>query len=190
MSIARRHISRLALAGIVVLGLTASAPIAAAQDEPAFIPYCFNGATFDVESGQDMLLACGWSATTRGLLVSFLNADVKSYALVDSSGNVVWTLDAAQDDAYWGDLTKIPAADAGVECAQNDVWVVNWHFMLPALPDGTYTLTTTEAFRHPVNDGYHTCSSEGERFPPPSLSSAGPRPTSVVTIVVGGPAPD
>ena len=62
--------------------------------------------------------------------------------------------------------------------------------MLPALPDGTYTLTTTESFRHPVNDGYHTCSSEGERFPPPSLSSAGPRPTSVVTIVVGGPVPD
>jgi hypothetical protein len=63
--------------------------------------------------------------------------------------------------------------------------VVTWHFTLPALPDGTYSLTTTEAFRHPVNDGYHTCSFEGERFPPPSLSSAGPRPTSVVTIVVG-----
>ena len=65
MSIARRQMARLALAGIVVLGLTAPAPIAAAQDEPVFIPYCFNGATFDVESGQDMLLACGWSATTR-----------------------------------------------------------------------------------------------------------------------------
>ena len=51
-----------------------------------FIPYCFDGATFDVESGQDM----PWLAVVghdQGTPRSFLNADVKSYALADSSGN-------------------------------------------------------------------------------------------------------
>jgi hypothetical protein len=35
---------------------------------------------------------------------------------------------------------------------------------------GVYTVTRTETYRHPVNDGFHTCWFDGEQVvPPPSL---------------------
>jgi len=60
-----------------------------------------------------------------------------------------------------------------------------WRYPLGVLDDGTYALTWSETLTHPVNDGMHTCTYQGEQIPSPSLYPAGALPTVVVTIVVG-----
>lgn len=171
-----------ALAGAFLL-LALGSSVASAQDEPAFVPYCFDGGTFEVESGQDILLGCGWGATTKGLMQSFLNSNSKTLVLTDESGAVVWSLSRSEAADYWSALTSGPDGD-GLECAGGVLYGAFWSYTLPALPDGTYTLTTSETFAHPINDGFHTCSFDGEAIPAPSKVPATSFDT-VLTIVVG-----
>lgn len=192
MTALRRRISGLALGGTLLLGMMAAAPIASAQEPefPAFVPYCFNGATFDAEAGQDLFLYCDWAATTKGLVQMFTKADLKSHTLTDASGHVVWSINPKQGASFWSSPIRFLASDAGLECKQRDLWRSRWSYTVPALPVGTYTLTTNEAYSHPVNDGYHTCSFEGQPISPtPSLYPAGPQVPSVVTIVVSAAQP-
>jgi len=174
------------LSGTLLLGLLA-APTASAADDPVFVPYCFPGAEFQAEPGQDLLVVCGWGATTRGLLQMFIKADLKTHTLTDASGNVVWSIGPKAGLAYWSSPLKGPASDQGIDCKSGNFWVADWEYTVPGLPAGTYTLTTTEVFRHPINDGYHTCTFDGEPLADtPSLYPAGTT-TTVVTIVVATP---
>ena len=180
----RRTVVRFALSGTLLLGLMAAAPVASAQGEPAFVPYCIDGSEWQAEPGQDLLVVCGWGATTRGLLQMFIANDTKSHVLTDSAGHVVWSLSPSQGAPYWGPLIKGPASDQGIECKGGTFWTSDWEYTVPGLPAGTYTLTTTEVYKHPVNDGYHTCSFEGQPISPtPSKYPAG-TVLSVETIVV------
>jgi hypothetical protein len=107
--------------------------------------------------------------------------------LTDASGHVVWSIGPKEGAAYWSSPYPGPAADQGVDCKEDTLWGSDWEFTVPGLPAGTYTLTTTEMYKHPVNDGYHTCSFEGEPISDtPSLYPAGLR-LNVVTIVVAAP---
>lgn len=174
------------LSGALLLGLVA-APTASAADDPIFVPYCLDGTEVQVEPDQDFVVVCGWGATTRGLLQMFIKADVKTHTLTDAAGNVVWSIGPKEGMAYWSRPLKGPASDQGIECKGKVFWVADWEYPLSGLPAGTYTLTTTEVYRHPINDGYHTCTFEGEPLSsPPSLYPAG-EITSVVTIVVAAP---
>jgi hypothetical protein len=180
----RRSFARLALAGALLLGLTAAAPTVSAQGDPAFTPYCIDGLEIQAEPGQDLLVVCGWGATTKGLLQMFIKADATNFVLTDASGNVVWSLGQKESAAYWGKPYSLADSDQGVDCKEDTFWAADWQYTLPGLSAGTYTLTTTDAYRHPINDGYHTCSFDGEPISPtPSLYRTGVT-TSVVTIVV------
>jgi hypothetical protein len=180
----RRKFARLALGGTLLLGMTAVAPTVSAEDDPAWTPYCLNGIEIAAEPGQDLLVACGWGATTKGLMQMYINADLKSHTLTDASGHVVWSIGPEEGAAYWDTPTKGSASDAGLDCKGGSLWGATWRYIVPGLPAGTYTLTTDEVFKFPVNDGFHTCSYEGEPVSgTPSLYREGP-PQSVVTIVV------
>ena len=54
----RRTVVRLALSGTLLLGLMAAAPVASAQGEPAFVPYCIDGSEWQADRARTSL----WSA--------------------------------------------------------------------------------------------------------------------------------
>ena len=59
----RRH-SRLAL-GAALLALATLAPMASAQDEPAFVFPCADGVEWAAEPGQPIAFFCGWGTAGR-----------------------------------------------------------------------------------------------------------------------------
>ena len=176
-----RRITTLLIA--MLLSLSVAVPAASAQ-EPTYVYWCFGDTTVTVSQTDDIILRCPWGAKTEGLLRMYLNSDVISFELKDGTGNVVWALDAEDAATYWSDPFKVKASDVGFECKPDVSWASRLTVPLGTLAVGTYTLTVNETYLHPVNDGIHTCSIDGERIPPPSLYPAGPLPTVVMTIVV------
>ena len=167
---------------VMLLALSVTVPAASAQS-PTYVYFCeFN--TVEVNHLDDIILRCPWGAKTEGQMRMFLNHDVISFELKDEAGNLVWTLDAEDAATYWTDPVKLKASDFGFDCMPDTQWLSRLLVPLGTLDAGTYTLTVNETYLHPVNDGGHTCSIDGERIPPPSLYPAGPLPTRVVTIVV------
>jgi hypothetical protein len=167
----------------MLLALSVAAPAASAQ-EPTYVYWCFGDESVTVSQNDYIVLRCPWGAKTAGLVRMFLNGDVISFELNDGTGNVVWTLDPEEAATYWTEPVKVKASDFGFECKPDVEWLSRLLVPLGTLAAGTYTLTVNETYTHPVNDGMHTCSIEGERIPPPSLYPAGPLPTVVMTIVV------
>ena len=166
----------------MLLGLSIAVP--ASAQEPTYVYWCFGDTTVTVNQTDEIVLRCPWGAKTEGQMRMFLNSDVISFELTDGIGNVVWTLDAEDAATYWSDPVKGKASDFGFVCMPDVSWVSRLTVPLGTLAAGTYTLTVDETYLHPVNDGIHTCSIDGERIPPPSLYPAGPLPTVVMTIVV------
>jgi hypothetical protein len=167
----------------MLLALSVAVPAASAQS-PTYVYWCFGDTTATVNHLDDIVLRCPWGAKTYGQMQMFLNSDVISFELKDGTGNVVWALDAEDAATYWSDPFKVKASDVGFECKPDVSWASRLTVPLGTLAAGTYTLTVNETYLHPVNDGIHTCSMDGERFPPPSLYPAGPLPTVVMTVVV------
>lgn len=167
----------------MLLALSVAAPAASAQ-EPTYVYWCFGDSMVTVGHTDDIALRCPWGAKTEGQVRMFLNGDVISFELRDGNGNAVWTLDPEDAATYWSDPFKVKASDVGFECKPDVTWASRLTIPLPTLPADTYTLIVNETYLHPVNDGIHTCSIDGERIPPPSLYPAGPLPTVVMTIVV------
>lgn len=167
----------------MLLALTVAAPAASAQ-EPAYVYWCFGDETVTVSQTDEIVLRCPWGAKTAGLVRMFLNGEVISFELKDGNGDVYWTLGAEDAAKLWTDPVRGKASDFGFECRPDVSWVSRLVIPLGTLPADTYTLTVNETYLHPVNDGIHTCSIDGEQIPPPSLYPAGPLPTVVMTIVV------
>ncbi len=172
----------IALVVAMLLALSVAAPAASAQS-PTEVDTCWSD-TVAVSQLDYIVLHCPWGAKTEGLVRMFLNGDVISFELKDETGNLVWTLGAKDAATYWSDPFKVKASDFGFECRPDVTWVSHYLVPLGTLEAGTYTLTVNETYLHPVNDGLHTCTYEGEKIPSPSLYPAGPLPTVVVTIVV------
>lgn len=166
----------------VLLALSVAVPAVSAQS-PVLVEVCWSD-TVEVSHLDDITLGCGWGAKTEGLVRMFLNGDVQSLELKDGTGHVVRALDPEDAARYWSDPFMVKASDFGFECRPDTTWASAWRYPVGTLAAGTYTLTVNETYLHPVNDGIHTCSMGGERFPPPSLYPAGPLPTVVMTIIV------
>ena len=71
------------------------------------------------------------------------------------------------------------------------VWLTLWDYFQDPLPEGTYTLESSQSFDTPVNDGFHTCYDlfidPPEKFPAPSLYTGHDNFTAIVTIEVSEP---
>ena len=66
-----RRDSRLGL-GVALLALATFAPMASAQDEPAFVFPCADGVELAAEAGQPISFFCGWGTQGGpGLMTSF-----------------------------------------------------------------------------------------------------------------------
>ena len=181
------------VAALLAMSTIVPAVSAFEPGEQAFVAPCFDigqfGGTWMAEPGQPIRFTCGWGATTKGGLLSFLTADTRSFTVQDKDGNTVLAVGPADGVPGWGLPQRGPSDDgSGVTCASPFGWSVGWnHVSEDGLPEGVYTVTWTETLRHPVNDGFHTCSFEGVRLvPAPSKAPAGSLDV-VTTLVVAPP---
>ena len=167
-----RRQSRLAL-GTALLALATLAPIASAQDEPAFVFPCLDGGEWGAEPDQPIAFGCGWGTVGGpGRMNSFLKAHRATLIVEDEAGNTVLSIGPAEFATLWGEPGSGPSGFEDVTCAPPRGQGASWSYLLEAgLPEGTYTISLVETLRHPVNDGFHTCwFDDGTRLAsPPSL---------------------
>jgi hypothetical protein len=186
MTLFRRHVPWRALAA-ALLALGTIAPIASAQDEPAFVFPCADGVEWEAAPGQPIEFFCGWGVQGGpGLIQTFLNAHQATLVVEDELGNPVLTIDPEGFATLWGEPESGPSGFEDATCAGPTGRGVAWSYLLDAgLPEGTYTVTLVESVRHPVNDGFHTCWFEdGTRVAaPPSMFRGSVE--AVGTIIVG-----
>ncbi|NIN10126.1 MAG: hypothetical protein GTN62_01455 [Gemmatimonadales bacterium] len=170
----------MALLAVALLATTMFAPGAAAQD-PVFVFVFADGATVEVDEGDEIILVYGWAAKTKGQVRMAQSAIEDSFLVEDAAGTEIVNLSVEEADEYWNPLETIATVDLGINCKKAEFWVSVWTYSLGTLPAGTYTLYSSTTFDHPVNDGYHNC----EEVDAPSLYPASEYGTAVVTIVVG-----
>ncbi len=177
-----RRIAVLVVAAL--LALSALAPAASADEEPAIVGPCVDGLTWYAEPGQPLQFRCGWGAQTYGQMRSFLTSDVRSLMVTDETGAVVLDLDPAEAAAFWWEPMRLEAEPGELTCASRWGWLMPWRYPAEGLEAGVYTITWTETYTHPVNDGMHTCWwDDGTRWEPvPSLYRG--ESNAVSTLVV------
>lgn len=182
-SIIRRGMA--AICAFLLVG--ALAPIASAQDEPAFVFPCADGVEWEAAPGQPIAFGCGWGVQGGpGLIEIFLRAHAATLIVLNEQGDPVLTIDQAGFATLWGDPESFPSGFEDVTCAGPTSRGVFWSYLLDAgLPAGTYSVTLVESVRHPVIDGFHTCrSDDGTRVSPtPSMFRGSTE--AVGTIIVG-----
>ena len=84
-----RRDARLAL-GAALLALVTLAPMASAQDEPAFVFPCADGVEWAAEPGQPISFFCGWGTQGGpGLMTTFLKAHRATLIVEDEDGHAV-----------------------------------------------------------------------------------------------------
>jgi hypothetical protein len=116
---------------------------------------------------------------------AFRTSSVLLLVLRNAAGAVVWSRGPVETEDYYLPPTWSRASDfPGWVCHPDVGWLLPWQVALGPLPAGTYTLTQTETFRHPVTDGLHQCWYEGVRLAEPPSMYRGTYDTTV-TIVVG-----
>ena len=188
MSVIGRSIGRRAAAAFCAFMLVgALAPIASAQDEPAFVFPCADGFEWEAAPDQPIQLFCGWGVSGgRGLIEMYLLAHEGTLVIEDEDGNAVLSFGAAEFATLWGDPESGPSGFDDVTCASPSGWGVGWSYLIASgLPEGTYAITWDESLSHPVTDGLQTCRFlDGTRLvePPNHLVSGGA--TAVGTIIV------
>ena len=152
------------------------APLASAQDEPAFVFPCGDGFEFTAEAGQPITFFCGWGTQGGpGLLLTFVMAHQATLIVVDDEGHTVLSIGPDEFATLWGDPESSPSGFDDVTCAGPTGRGAAWSYLLEGgLPEGVYTITLDQSLRHPVTDGFHTCwFDDGTRVvsPPDHLSS-------------------
>jgi hypothetical protein len=181
----RRSTSRLGLIA-ALLALLTFAPTASAQDEPAFVFPCADGAEWEAAPDQPISFLCGWGTVGGpGLIEMFLRAHRGTLVVEDEDGEVVLAIGPAEFASLWGDPESGPSGFEDATCAGPTGRGVAWSYLLDAgLPEGTYTVTFVESVRHPVNDGFHTCWFEdGTRVvSPPSLYTGSVEAVSTLIV--------
>ena len=153
-----RRDARLAL-GAALLALATLAPMASAQDEPAFVFPCADGVEWAAEPGQPISFFCGWGTQGGpGLMTTFLKAHRATLIVEDEDGHAVLTIGPTEFATLWGDPESFPSGFEDVTCAGPTGQSAGWSYLLEAgLPEGTYTVVLDESMRHPVTDGFQTC---------------------------------
>ena len=170
-NLARRALAAL-FACILLLTL---APLASAQDEPAFVFPCGDGFEFTAEPGQPITFFCGWGTQGGpGLLLAYVMAHQATLIVEDDEGHTVLSIGPDEFATLWGDPESFPSGFEDLTCASPTSHGAAWSYLLEAgLPEGTYTISLEESLSHPITDGSHTCwFDDGTRLAsPPSLSS-------------------
>lgn len=145
-------------------------PSTSAREPVVVFPYA-DGWTFDAHKNQDILVRWGWFAATQGLVNAYMEADHKDYTLMDAAGNVVLYISEEEAQQYFLEPFPLAPEEAGLECPMPQIWLQYWVYELGKLPAGTYTLQMRVRLDHPVNDGFHLCTEDGEPIvQPPSLT--------------------
>jgi len=184
----QQRLARRALGALFAcLLLLTLAPMASAQDEPAFVFPCADGFEFTAEPGQPITFLCGWGTQGGpGLMTTFLKAHRATLIILDEGGDQVLSIGPTEFATLWGDPEAGPSGFEDVTCAGPTGQSAGWSYLLQAgLPEGTYTVTLEESVRHPVIDGFHTCRfADGTRLTSPPSLARGPW-HAVGTIVVG-----
>ena len=185
--IGRQHLARRALGALFACLLVLTlAPVASAQDEPAFVFPCADGVEWEAEPGQPITFFCGWGTQGGpGLWLAFVKAHRATLVVEDEEGDIVLSIGPSEFATLWGDPESFPSGFDDVTCAGPTGQAAGWSYLLEAgLPEGTYTITLEESLRHPITDGFHTCwFDDGTRVsPPPALTSGAWE--AVGTIVV------
>lgn len=178
----RKLASVILLAALVAIALVAAIP--AAADEPVYI-FPFEGGPYVVGADDEISLGWYWWATTPGLVNVYIKATEVNYALIDSSGQIVWSLSAKEAEGYWAEPFPIDLSDF-FDYPMPYIYISDWQYPLGKLPPGTYTLATEFTLMHPVNDGAHVLLDPvtGERvYPTPSIYLPGTT-LGAVTIIV------
>ena len=184
----RQNLARRALGALCAcLLLLTLAPLASAQDEPAFVFPCADGVEWGAAPGQPIEFGCGWGVQGGpGLIEIFLKAHEATLIVENEQGDPVLTIDPAGIASLWGDPESGPSGFEDATCAGPTGRGVFWSYLLEAgLPEGTYSVSYAESVRHPVNDGFHTCWFEdGTRVSEPPSRFRGST-EAVGTIIVG-----
>ena len=95
--------SRLAL-GAALLALMTFAPVASAQDEPAFVFPCADGVEWTAEAGQPITFFCGWGTQGGpGLLLTYVMAHQGTLIVEDGTGHPVLSIGPDEFATLWGD---------------------------------------------------------------------------------------
>lgn len=161
---------------LAVLLLVAAVLTPSTQAQAPVIVYPYvDGATYNANTSEPIILYWGWLATTPGLVRVYLNHSEETY-LMTGPGVPPLDLDAAEAEVYWGPLVSGPPSVLGLECPMPNLWATFWEYDVGPLPQGVYTLVFTSTFNNPVNDGYHVCTFEGTNIPAapaPSLFRSG-----------------
>jgi hypothetical protein len=120
----------------------------------------------------------------KGLIQAYQTSSERTLVLRDASGAIAWSRGPAATqgdslDPLWARASDFP----GWVCHPDVGWWLPWETSIGTLPAGTYTLTQTEVFRHPVTDGFHQCWVEGVRLADPPSMYRGTIDTTVTIIV-------
>jgi len=188
VSVIGRSIGRRTVAAICAFLLVgALAPIASAQDEPAFVFPCVDGVEWEAAPDQPIAFFCGWGTVGGpGLIEMFLRAHEGTLVIEDADSNVVLAIGSSEFASLWGDPESGPSGFEDVTCAAPIGQGVAWSYLLEGgLPEGTYTVTLEESLRHPVLDGFQTCwADDGARLVEPPNHLFGGSVEAIGTIIV------
>jgi len=98
-------------------------------------------------TNDELVLATGWGACTRGLVKAYINASTYEWYL----DNLPISIAGGQDN-YWGPIEfsgSSPTCLAGPGTA----WVSHWRYSIGSLPAGTYVISLTTVTSHKIIDG-------------------------------------
>lgn len=163
---AKKHLLLLIL--LLLLATLTLTPSLSAHGEPVNILPYLDGAVYEIQTDQEAHILLGWIALNRGLIQDYLIASHESYTLVGNGETVV--ISEAETEQAYGPIIEAPPELVGFECPRPLVAGTILDYNLGHLEPGTYTLTRVATLDHPVNDGIHVCTIDGQPAAnPPSL---------------------
>lgn len=114
-------------------------------DQILVIPYYQDEITVTTE--DELILAAGWAACTRGLVNAWINASYYQWYLDDQP-----ILSAEEAFNYWG---AIEPRGPNPYCliGTGNIWGSSWRYSIGSLPVGTYEISLIYGTNHKILDG-------------------------------------
>lgn len=100
-----------------------------------------------VYTSDELILATGWGACTRGLVKAWINASSYEWYL---DGNPIPI--AGDQDSYWGPI-ELSGFAPNCIAGPGTSWRSSWRYPIGSLPAGTYTIRLTALIDHKIIDG-------------------------------------
>lgn len=173
----RKHVLLLIL--LLLLATLTLTPSLSAHGEPVNILPYLDGAVYEIQTDQEAHIFLAWIALNRGLIQDYLIASHESYTLVGNGETIV--ISEAETEQVYGPIIEAPPDILGFECPRPAIVGAIFDYNLGHLEPGTYTLTRVVTLDHPVNDGLHVCTVEGQPVADTPSLFAG---TTVSTVTI------